>query len=80
MEDNIVPVIAILSIFVILPWLALHYRDRKRQLESQRQLNNMPADTNELSALAERMEQRIESLEKILDAEAPGWRQKHEHS
>ncbi|MGH8541133.1 MAG: envelope stress response membrane protein PspB [Stenotrophobium sp.] len=78
MEDNIVPIVALLCIFVAPLWLVLHYRDRKRQTEVE--LQSKSGNTAELTVVAEKMEQRIDALEKILDTEAPGWRQKHDHT
>ncbi|TXH04065.1 MAG: envelope stress response membrane protein PspB [Nevskiaceae bacterium] len=78
MEDTLVPIVAMLSIFVAPLWLILHYRDRRRLHEIELQKKNVNND--ELHAVAERMEKRIEALEDILDTEAPGWRKRHEHS
>jgi len=69
----VVPLILFL-IFVAPIWLFLHYR-------SQRQVNQGLSDEEyqELTALgeqAEKMAIRIETLESILDAEAPQWRAK----
>lgn len=76
MED-IVPLVAVVSPFAFtlgMVWMILHYRDRRKQHETQRPQG---ADHARLEALAEKMERRIEALEQILDAEAPGWRKKH---
>ena len=77
MVEDLVPVVAVLSPFVFvicLIWLILHYRDRRRKHES-----SSPAIVAgaELERLADRMEKRIDALERILDVEAPGWRKKH---
>ncbi|HEX4896153.1 MAG TPA: envelope stress response membrane protein PspB [Solimonas sp.] len=76
MEDIaeiLVPLIAILSIFVVLPALILRHSERKRELE----LKHKDTVSGDILQLADRMEQRIEALERILDVEAPGWREKH---
>lgn len=78
MEETLVPIVAMLSIFVAPLWLILHYRDRRRLHEIELQKKNVNND--ELNAVAERMEKRIEALEDILDTEAPGWRKRHERS
>lgn len=79
MED-IVPLVAVISPFaftLVLIWMVLHYRDRRRAHEAQTPRN---VDHVRLEAVAEKMEKRIDALEQILDAEAPGWRKKpHEH-
>ncbi len=79
MEELIALPIIFLSIsllFVIPLWLILHYTSKRRA-------NTGVSDTarQELSRLmeiAEKMEQRIEALETILDSESPGWRRRHE--
>lgn len=78
MFEELIPLVAILSVFVILPGMAMYFSDRKRRWEAERTRNSAPDP--ELSLIAERMERRIEALERILDAESPGWRKKyHEH-
>lgn len=67
-------------LFVIaIVWLVMHYKERRHMRKE------IPAAVNasnaQLMTMAERMERRIDALEQILDAEAPGWRKKyHEHS
>lgn len=63
---------------VVIVWVTMHYRTRRRELEAQQHFAGK-ADAR-LLEVAEKMERRIESLEQILDAEAPGWRKRHEHS
>lgn len=62
----------IFLIFVAPLWLVLHYRG-KRKLDqglSEQEREQLQS----LSAKAMQMKQRIETLEKILDAESQGWR------
>lgn len=76
---ELVPLVAIISIFVVLPGMAMYFAERKRRWRHE-QPDSAPANA-ELTALAERMERRIEALEQILDVESPGWRKKyHERS
>ena len=64
---------AILFIVVVLPiWLLLHYLTRWRasrglSTEDERMLADLWKN-------ARRLEDRVATLETILDAEAPGWR------
>jgi len=65
----------LLFLFLVAPiWLILHYRS-KRQVgqglteEEYRQLN-------QLGQQAEKMSERIRTLEAILDEESPDWRRK----
>jgi phage shock protein B len=57
-------------------WIIMHYRSKRKISEglSEHEL----AQLNDLSAKAERMADRIKTLEAILDADAPNWRRKHE--
>ena len=75
MEDIVVaffvPVVIFLAIVAPI-WLVLHYRT-KRMVQDQLSYD----ERDELEALsqhADKMTQRIGTLESILDAEAPGWR------
>lgn len=80
--QDIVPLVGLLTPFVFviaLVGMILHYKERRRLHEAQRVGSSAAADTD-LVRQAERMEKRIDALEQILDAEAPGWRKKYEHS
>lgn len=72
MED----LLAIICLFVILPGMVLWFIDRRSRRKNQ-QSESVQVDNADLLRVAERMEQRIEALEKILDAEAPNWRNRH---
>ena len=66
-----VPTIVFLVIVAPL-WILMHYRSKQRSLgqlsAEERQL------LEQLAVRAERMGERIETLEAILDDETPGWR------
>lgn len=68
----LVPIIAILSIFVILPWMFFHYIFKRR--ESAATQTGDPLMNTKLQSIADRLEKRVQALETILDAEVPGWR------
>ncbi len=58
--------------FVAPVWIFMHYRSKQRaqsELSDEERL-----ELEDLSDQAERMMERIETLEAILDAETPGWR------
>ena len=60
--------------FVAPVWIFMHYRSKQKA-----QLSLSDDERQELESLtvnAERMLQRIETLESILDDETPGWRQR----
>jgi len=69
----VAPIMAFL-VFVAPLWLILHYRS-KRQINqglSEEQIKTL----NDLARSAEKMAERIQTLEAILDAETPEWRKK----
>ncbi|MBD2780339.1 envelope stress response membrane protein PspB [Xenorhabdus sp. 42] len=63
----------IFVLFVLPIWLWLHYSNRN---VNQSQLgNNEMQRLEQLTENARRMQERIKTLEDILDAEHPNWRQ-----
>ncbi len=76
MEEGIVAlVIAPLIIFMIFVapiWLILHYRSKKQV--NQGLTAEEYAALQELADKSEKMADRIQTLEAILDSEAPEWR------
>jgi len=67
-----IPII-VFTVVVAPIWLVLHYRSKRRAETSL-----AAEDREEVEALCEqveRMAQRIETLETILDAKAPRWRE-----
>ncbi|WND03359.1 envelope stress response membrane protein PspB [Temperatibacter marinus] len=76
MED--VFVILILTCVVPL-WIIFHYITKWKQMKVM-----SPDDENtfgDMHRVAEKLENRINTLERILDSENPGWRSKyHDHS
>ncbi|MCE9684977.1 MULTISPECIES: envelope stress response membrane protein PspB [Shewanella] len=79
MDMDILMAPIIIFMVVVAPiWLVLHYRS-KRQV-SQGLTEEEFAMLNGLIAKAEKMSQRIETLEAILDTDSPEWRSKHERA
>lgn len=74
MADIIVAPVIIFMLVVAPIWLVLHYRS-KRQV-SQGLSEEEYVQLSELSELADKMADRIQTLEAILDAETPDWRNK----
>nr|WP_277601496.1 envelope stress response membrane protein PspB [Thalassotalea sp. G2M2-11] len=73
-EEIIVAPVIIFMLVVAPIWLILHYRS-KRQI-SQGFSEEEYIQLAELSELADKMADRIKTLEAILDAETPDWRNK----
>lgn len=74
MEEILVVPVIIFMLIVAPIWLILHYRS-KRQI-SQGFTEEDFHQLTELSASADKMADRIKTLEAILDAETPDWRTK----
>jgi phage shock protein B len=71
MDDNLTAVIICLSCTLGPIWLVMHYKYKNRG----GQMNSRDiAMLEQISATAQRMEQRVATLERILDAELPAWR------
>jgi phage shock protein B len=66
-------VLGVIFLTVVAPiWIIAHYLTRWR---ASRKLSSADEKAlGELWASAQRMEARIQSLERILDSDAPGWR------
>ena len=62
-------------IFVAPIWIIMHYRSKNRAQASL--TSDEREELERLSSAAENMRERIETLESILDADAPGWRRRH---
>ncbi|EHR39884.1 MULTISPECIES: envelope stress response membrane protein PspB [Alishewanella] len=73
-EIIFVPLI-LFMIFVAPLWVIMHYRSKNKikQGLSDAELNQL----NELTVRAEKMAERIKTLEAILDADSPRWRNQH---
>ncbi|MFT4940502.1 MAG: phage shock protein B [Paraglaciecola sp.] len=70
----VVAPIIIFMIFVAPIWLILHYRSKKQM--NQGISAEEYATLQDLADKADKMADRIHTLESILDAEAPQWRNK----
>jgi len=65
----------IIFMLIVAPiWLILHYKSKKQV--NQGLTEDEYGSLQELSNKAEAMAERIQTLEAILDAEAPEWRSK----
>lgn len=73
--ENLIPLIAVTGIFVVFPVLLFRLFTQRRDRKSQTQNDGVVG--KDLIELADRMEKRIDTLERLLDVEAPGWRERH---
>ena len=72
MEDILVPIIVIPTIFIGLPWLIMHYITKWKQAPKI-----TPEDENlldEMFNLARRLEDRVNTVERIVAADNPDFR------
>lgn len=72
--SEVVPILLLTVCFPI--WIVFHYITKWKTskgltLEDEKMLSEVWESTN-------KMEERINTLERILDIEAPTWRQRHE--
>ncbi|MFC0444750.1 envelope stress response membrane protein PspB [Pseudidiomarina halophila] len=78
MADILVPMIAVplilFMIFVAPVWIIMHYRSKRKM--SQGLSETELQDLQQLARQAEQMRERIKTLESILDADAPTWRER----
>ena len=73
MEDVLVPIAVVGMLFIGLPWIVLHYmtswkRSRGLSMEDENLLD-------EMHELSRRLDERVLSVERILTAENPRWRE-----
>ena len=74
--SDVIPVLLLTVCFPL--WIVFHYITKWKTSKCL-----TPEDEKMLSEVWEssaRMEERIQTLERILDIEAPSWRQRHERS
>ncbi|WP_260598741.1 envelope stress response membrane protein PspB [Sphingomonas endolithica] len=72
MEDIFVPLIAITSLFIGMPWIILHYVTKWKQAPKITQEDEGLLD--ELYSLARRLEDRLHTVERIVAADNPDWK------
>jgi phage shock protein B len=73
MEDILIPIIVVPIIFLGLPWLVFHYITKWKSAATLTGEDEKMLD--ELHDLARRLDDRMITIERIMAAENPGWRQ-----
>ncbi|MEY3985496.1 MAG: envelope stress response membrane protein PspB [Sphingomonadaceae bacterium] len=72
MEEVLVPIVVIPTIFIGLPWLILHYMTKwKTAATLTREDENL---LDELHDIARRLEDRMTTIERIIAADDPNWK------
>jgi phage shock protein B len=72
-EDVVVPFIAIVTLFIGLPWLVFHYITKWKSAATLTGSDEKLLD--ELHDAARRLDDRLCTIERIMTAENPDWRQ-----
>ena len=65
--------VAIVAIFIALPWIIFHYITKWKSQGSLTSEDEKLMD--ELHDMARRLDDRVATIERIMTAENPGWRQ-----
>lgn len=73
MDETIIPVLAIAILFLGLPWLIFHYVTKWKQAATITGADEKLLD--DLYDMARRLDDRLCSIERIMTAENPNWRQ-----
>jgi phage shock protein B len=73
MEEVLIPAIAISVMFLGLPWLIFHYVTKWKQAKTLTVGDEQLLD--ELHEMARRLDDRMCTIERIMTAENPDWRQ-----
>ena len=73
MEEILIPIIIVPVIFLGLPWLIFHYITKWKSAATLTGEDEKLLD--ELHELARRLDDRMITIERIMAAENPGWRQ-----
>jgi phage shock protein B len=71
MEDILVPVMVVGMLFVALPWLVLHYVTRWKTAATL--TNDDERMLGDMHELARRLEDRLDTVERLVAQENPGW-------
>lgn len=72
MEDIVVPLVTVTSLFVALPWILLHYLSQWRRAKGITiEDENLLDDLHET---ARKLDSRLDSIERIIAADNPNWK------
>ncbi len=73
MDDSWLAIPIVGMLFIGLPWLILHYLTRWKTGRGISQQDEALMD--ELHEMARRLDNRLESIERIMSADNPGWKE-----
>jgi len=74
MEFDLTPMLIVPTVVIGLPWLILHYMTQwKRNKGLTAEDENLLDDLHDT---ARRLDNRLESIERIMNADHPGWKER----
>lgn len=73
MEDILVPIFVVGMLFIGLPWIIFHYVTKWKTAATITNEDEQLLD--ELHQMARRLDDRMETIERIMAADNPNWRQ-----
>ena len=73
MEEVVIPLIAITTLFIGFPWRIFHYITKWKQAKTLTSSDERLLD--EMHDVARRLDERMCTIERIMTAENPDWRQ-----
>ncbi len=71
MEDILVPVLIVGMLFIGLPWLILHHVTKWKTAATL--TNDDERMLSEMHSLANRLEDRLDTVERLVSADNPNW-------
>jgi phage shock protein B len=71
--DTLVPAVSVVTLFIGLPWMIFHYVTKWKQAKTLTSGDEQLLD--ELHDAARRLDDRLCTIERIMTAENPDWRQ-----
>lgn len=73
-EDVLLPIVIVGMLFIGMPWVIFHYITKWKQQSALTEPDEKLLD--ELHSAARRLSDRLETIERIMSAENPDWKQK----
>lgn len=72
-SSDFIPFFAIITLFIALPWIIFHYVTKWKTAATITNEDEQLLD--ELHGMAKRLDERMETIERIMAADNPDWRQ-----
>lgn len=73
-EDVLLPIVIVGMLFIGMPWVIFHYITKWKQQSALTVPDEKLLD--ELHSAAKRLDDRLQTIERIMSAENPDWKQK----